>query len=174
MPATGPRARPPSGSRRSNSCGFSTVDLAPDFDEFCALLSARGVEFVIVGAYALAFHGVPRFTGDLDILVRPTEQNAVKLLHAIDSFGFPTHALAPADVISGVKIIEMGVPPVQLHLMSHIDGVTWDEVWNSRLAGPFGAREVWFIGRDAFVRNKKAAGRLKDLADIAALEEQDR
>ncbi len=64
----------------------------------------------------------------------------------------------------------MGVPPVQLHVMSSIDGVTWDEVWQSRMSGPFGHQEVWFIGREAFIRNKRAAGRLKDLADIAALE----
>jgi hypothetical protein len=65
------------------------MDLAPDFDEFCALLSARDVEFVVVGAYALAFHGAPRFTGDLDVLVRPTEENAARLLRAISEFGFP-------------------------------------------------------------------------------------
>lgn len=145
------------------------MDLAPDFDEFCALLNAHHVDFVIVGAYALAFHGAPRFTGDLDILVRPTEDNARLLLAAIADFGFPTGALTPADVVRQDKLIELGVPPVQLHLMSAIDGVTWDEIWNSRQPGPLGPHQVWFISRDAFVRNKRAAGRPKDLADIAAL-----
>jgi hypothetical protein len=75
------------------------LDLAPDFDEFCALWSARKVEFVIVGAHALAFHGAPRFTGDLDILVRPTEENGHRLLAAIADFGFPTAPVMPADIV---------------------------------------------------------------------------
>jgi hypothetical protein len=82
------------------------LDLAPDFDEFCALLTARAVEFVIVGAHALAFHGAPRFTGDLDILVRPTEQNGQRLLLAIADFGFPTTPLTPAEIALGQKVIE--------------------------------------------------------------------
>jgi hypothetical protein len=83
------------------------VDLAPDFDEFCGLLLARDVEFVIVGAYALALHGAPRFTGDLDVFVRPTKSNAQRLLGAIAAFGFPTSALSAADIVSGTKWIEM-------------------------------------------------------------------
>jgi hypothetical protein len=147
------------------------LDLAPDFDEFCGLLLAHHVEFAVVGAYALAFHGAPRFTGDLDVLVRPTEVNGQRLLDAIVAFGFPTAPLTPADIASGGKVIELGVAPVQLHVMSHIDGVTWDEVWGSRQMGPFGGQQVPFIGRDAFLRNKRAAGRAKDLADIEALRE---
>jgi hypothetical protein len=79
---------------------------------------------VIVGAYALAFHGAPRFTGDLDLFVRPTEDNARRLLAAIEAFGFPTAPLTTADVVAGTKVIEMGVAPVQVRVMSHIDGVT--------------------------------------------------
>ena len=147
------------------------MDLAPDFDEFCALLTARGVEFVVVGAHALAFHGAPRFTGDLDILVRPTEETGRRVLDAISAFGFPKTPLTAADIAGGTKVIEMGVPPVQIHVMSQVDGVTWDEVWADREAGRFGHRTVAFIGRDAFLRNKRAAGRPKDLADIEALRE---
>lgn len=147
------------------------MDLAPDFDEFCALLTARAVEFVIVGAHALAFHGAPRFTGDLDILVRPTADNGARLLAAIADFGFPTAALNPADIVEGSKVIEMGVAPVQIHVMSAIDGVSWDEVWATREVGPFGSGSVAFIGRDTFLRNKRAAARPKDLADIDALRE---
>jgi hypothetical protein len=145
------------------------LNLAPDFDEFCALLIARSVEFTIVGAHALAFHGAPRFTGDLDILVRPTAENGQRLLDAIAAFGFPTTPLTPADIAGGGKLIEMGVAPVQIHVMSQIDGVTWDDVWRGREPGRLGDHEVAFIGRDALVRNKRAAGRPKDLADIDAL-----
>jgi hypothetical protein len=148
------------------------LDLAPDFSEFCALLNARAVEFVIVGAHALAFHGAPRFTGDLDILVRPTEENGARLLAAVAEFGFPTTLVTPADIPIGRKIIEMGIPPVQIHVMSQIDGVTWEDVWASRVTGPFGSDQVAFIGRKEFLRNKRAAGRPKDLADIEALRER--
>lgn len=145
------------------------MDLAPDFSEFCGLLTARAVEFVIVGAHALAFHGAPRFTGDLDILVRPTAENGRRLLLAIADFGFPTSALTPADIVGGHKVIEMGVAPVQIHVMSEITGVTWDEVWGSRQNGLLGETPVDFIGREAFLVNKRAAGRPKDLADVDAL-----
>ena len=147
------------------------MDLAPDYDEFCGLLTAHTVEFVIVGAHALALHGAPRFTGDLDILVRPTEANGRRLLAAIAAFGFPTAPLCAADIAVGSKVIEMGVAPVQIHVISHIDGVTWDDVWQNRVVGPMGSRSVPYIGREMFLRNKRAAGRPKDLADVDALRE---
>lgn len=149
------------------------MELAPDFDEFCALLIAHRVEFAIVGAYALAFHGAPRFTGDLDVLVAPTELNGHRLLKAIGAFGFPTAPLTAADVATGVKVIQMGVAPIQIHVMSHIDGVTWEEVWAGRQTGVLGRHDVAFIGREAFLRNKRAAGRQKDLADVEALRDPD-
>ena len=145
------------------------MDLAPDFREFCASLNVHGVEFVVVGAHALALHGVPRFTGDLDLLVRPTADNGERLLRAIEAFGFPIGSLTPADIVDGRRMIEMGVPPVQIHVMSQIDGVTWEEVWSDRHVISIDTEEIPFIGRDAFIRNKRASGRLKDLADIDAL-----
>ncbi len=145
------------------------MELEPDFSEFCASLNEHRVEYVIVSAYALAFHGAPRYTGDLDILVCPTEENGRRLLSAISSFGFPTTTLTPRDIVIGRKVIEMGIPPVQLHVMSAIDGVTWGEVWDGREESQLGALTISFIGRAEFLRNKKAAGRVKDLADIEAL-----
>jgi hypothetical protein len=148
------------------------LTLAPDFDEFCALLIAHRVEFVIVGAHALAFHGAPRFTGDLDVFVNPSEENGRRLVAAISAFGFPTDAFSPADIAEGRKVIEMGVAPVQIHVMSHIDGVSWATVWDTHVLGPFGAHHLPFIGREAFLQNKRASGRPKDLADIDALTDQ--
>ena len=146
------------------------MDLAPDFDEFIASLIAHGVEFVIVGAYALAFHGAPRFTGDLDILVRPTLENASRLLTALDAFGFPVPDLSPEVVVDRRRMLQMGVPPVQIHVMSTISGVEWAEVWSDRVEGLLGLHTVSFLGRDTFLRNKRAAARPKDLADIDALQ----
>lgn len=145
------------------------MDLAPDFDEFCASLTARGVEFLVVGAYAVAYHGAPPFTGDLDVLVRPTVENGRRLIAAIREFGFPTDAIDPDQVASGRKVIQMGVAPVQIHIMSALSGVTWDDVWAGRVTGRFGDRDVPFMGRAELLRNKRAAGRLKDLADVEAL-----
>jgi hypothetical protein len=133
-------------------------------------LTAHGVVFVIVGAYALAFHGAPRFTGDLDVLIRPTVENASRLLVALDTFGFPDTGLTPDGVVDHRRMLEMGVPPVQIHVMSAISGVSWDEAWSGSMDGSLGTHRVRFLGRNSFLRNKRAAGRPKDLADIDALE----
>jgi hypothetical protein len=145
------------------------MDLAPDFDEFIGLLNAHGVEFVVVGAYALAFHGAPRFTGDLDILIQPTLENAARLQAAIAAFGFPVAGLSPEVIADRGRMLEMGVPPVQIHVMSGISGVEWDDAWMDRVEGSLGEHTVPFLGRETFLRNKRAAGRPKDLADIDAL-----
>ena len=145
------------------------MDLAPDFDEFVASLTAHGVEFLIVGAYALAFHGAPRFTGDLDVFARPTLENGARLLAAIRAFGFPAEGLNPADVADGRRMLQLGIEPIQIHVMSAISGVTWEEAWKDRVEGPLGSRRVAFLGREMFLRNKRAAARPKDLADIDAL-----
>ena len=146
------------------------MELAPDFDEFIGSLNARGVEFVIVGAYALAFHGAPRFTGDLDVLIRPTAENASRLLLALEAFGFPVLELSPEAVADHRRMLEMGVPPVQIRVMSTITGVDWNDAWTGSVEGSLGSHRVRFLGRDSFLRNKRAAGRPKDLADIDALE----
>lgn len=117
--------------------------VAPDFDEFIGCLTAHGVDFVIVGAYALAFHGAPRFTGDLDVLIRPTLDNAERLLTALDAFGFPSTGLTREAVAD-------------------------------RCDGRLGSHNVPFIGRESYLRNKRAAGRPKDLADIDALKSGDK
>lgn len=147
------------------------MELAPDFDEFFGSLIAHEVEFLVVGAYALAFHGAPRFTGDIDLLVRPTAENAGRLLAALRAFGFPTSTLQADDLIHPDRILQMGVEPVQIHVMSAITGVTWDEAWGGREVGACGSHQLPFVGRREFVLNKRATGRLKDLADIEALGE---
>ena len=146
------------------------MELAPDFDEFIGSLIAHGVDFVIVGAYALAFHGAPRFTGDLDILVRPALDNAARLLATLEAFGFSVTDLSPEAIADRRRMLQMGVPPVQIHVMSAISGVEWDEAWSDRIEGPLGTHRVQFLSRETLLRNKRAAGRPKDLADIDALE----
>ena len=123
------------------------MELAHDFDEFIASLTAHGVEFVVVGAYALAFHGAPRFTGDLDILVRPSLENAARVLEALEAFGFPVPDLSPEAIADRRRMLQMGVPPVQIHVMSAISGVEWDEAWSDRVVATLG-RKVELIHYD--------------------------
>ena len=139
-----------------------------DFNDFIAALKQHNVEFVIVGAFALAFHGQPRSTGDIDVWINPTPDNARAVLRALKTFGFESLVISEEDIVSG-RIIQMGYPPVRIDLVSALDGLTPDEIWESRTSGTFGAEEVWYLGREAFVKNKRAVGRHKDLADIDSL-----
>ncbi|HSW48685.1 MAG TPA: hypothetical protein VLH09_00855 [Bryobacteraceae bacterium] len=147
------------------------MELQKDFEELCASLNGRDVSYLIVGGYALAFHGAPRFTGDVEIFVQPTLENIARLLAALGDFGFGGSLAKPEDLLSENKILELGRPPVQVHIMASITGVSWDEAWKSCKAGTYGGAPVKFIGRDAFIANKRATGRAKDLADIESLGE---
>lgn len=146
------------------------VKIHPDFSDFIAALNRRRVEFVIVGAFDLAFLGSPRYTGDMDFWIRPTAENARALLQAIENFGFKSLAVTEQDVLSG-KIIQLGYPPVRIDLLTLLDGLTAEEIWTSRQEGPLGGHTVNYMGRAAFIKNKRAAGRPKDLADLEALGE---
>jgi len=141
-----------------------------DFKEFIEALNKNDVEYVIVGAFALAFHGHPRATGDIDIWLRPTPQNAKALLKALYDFGFGEWDISENDVLSG-KIIQLGYPPVRIDLITLMEGLTHEEIWEARQLGMFGDQQVFYIGREAFIRNKKAAGRHRDLADLELLGE---
>lgn len=145
-------------------------DVDKDFSDFVAALNRNHVEYVIVGAFALAFWGCPRATGDIDLWVRPDPGNARALLRAIADFGLVSLGITQEDILSG-KIIQLGVPPVRIDLITSLDGATTDEIWAGRKPGPFGDHAVFYLGRDTFLRNKRAAGRPKDLADLAALGE---
>jgi len=140
-----------------------------DFRDLCALLSEEKIDYLIVGSYAVAFHGAPRATGDLDILTRPEHEHVVRLLSAIERFGFPTVGVTPEYLLSYGKILQLGRVPVQIHLMTSITGVDWNEAWGSRQQGVYGGVPVYFIGLTALVANKAAAARPKDVADIKAL-----
>lgn len=148
------------------------MDHQKDFADLCVLLNARGVEFLIVGGYAVAFHGAPRFTGDLDILIQPSHNRVVGLIEALSEFGFPTANLSAAYVIEQRKILELGRIPVQIHIMTSISGVTWDEAWAARERGHYGNVPVFFLGREELIRNKRSAGRAKDMADVEALDQR--
>jgi len=147
------------------------IKLHPDFSDFIKILNKNSVEYVIVGSFALAFHGFPRATGDIDIWIRPTLSNAIFLINAIKKFGFKDLDISEEDILSG-KIIQLGYPPVRIDILTVLDGLNSDEIWEAREMGHLGPHKVAFIGKRAFIKNKQAIGRHKDLADIESLGEK--
>lgn len=142
----------------------------PDFLDFIKALNKNNVEYTIVGAYALAFHGHPRSTGDIDFWIKPVKSNAKLLLQALKDFGFGQLDINEDDVVSG-KIIQLGFPPVRIDLISKLDGLETDEILNSREEGKLGDLAVWYLSKSAFIKNKRKIGRHKDLADLELLGE---
>ena len=145
------------------------MDFHQDFVDLCSLLNAKGIDYLIIGGYAVAFHGAPRFTGDMDILIRPSLEQVNDTLKALKEFGFPTENLSAEYLLSREKILQLGRVPVQVHIMTNISGVSWQAAWESRQKGKYGDIPVFFIGRDALVTNKRSAGRANVLADPEAL-----
>ncbi|CAB5099915.1 hypothetical protein D3OALGA1CA_1358 [Olavius algarvensis associated proteobacterium Delta 3] len=148
------------------------MEVQNDFKELLELFNVHHVEYVIVGGYALAFHGAPRFTGDLDIYVRPDPENAARIMEALSNFGFGDVGIHNVDFEETGKVIQLGVPPVRIDIVTSLTGITWEDVSSDRVAGVYGSVPVHYIGRDPFVRNKKALARYKDLADLEALGEK--
>jgi hypothetical protein len=145
------------------------MELCRDFRELLASFNARRVEYLIVGGYALAHHGAPRFTGDLDLYVHPTPENAERIFSALGDFGFGQAGLRVEDFQSPGQIIQLGHPPIRIDIITSLDGVAWEEAWASRDAAELQGLKAHFIGRREFIANKKACGRAKDIADVEAL-----
>ncbi len=142
-----------------------------DFVEMLAALSDAGADYLVVGAHALAAHGIPRATGDLDIWVRPTSENAARVWAALEGFGAPLHALELQDLHSPGVVFQIGVSPNRIDIFTSISGVAFDDAWRNRITVTVSGQDVPTIGRDDFIRNKKTIGRPRDLADVAELEE---
>lgn len=148
------------------------MEVQQDFKELLALFKEYKVEFMIVGGYALAFHGAPRFTGDLDLLVRPNLANAERILTALHLFGFHSAGLTTEDFETPECVVQLGFPPVRIDIITSLTGVVWEEAFAGRVPGRFGDVEVSYLGKSQFIKNKRVIGRHKDLADIEAIEQQ--
>jgi len=145
-----------------------------DFVEMLSVLVEAQAEFLVVGAHALAAHGVPRATGDLDIWVRNSDENADRVLRALENFGAPLHDLTREDLVRPGTVFQIGVPPSRIDILTSISGVGFDEAWPNRLTIDVGKLAVPVLGRREFVTNKRAVGRPRDLSDLELLEESDR
>lgn len=148
------------------------MEVQKDFKELLGLFNGHNVEYMIVGAYALAYHGVPRFTGDIDILVRPSAENARKILSSLADFGFGSLGLSADDFKGPDSVVQLGVPPVRIDIITSITGVSWEEADKGKREGLYGDVPVYFLGREEFIANKRAIGRKKDLADVESLGEE--
>ena len=148
------------------------MEVQKDFRDLLELLNAHKVEYLIVGAYALAFHGAPRYTGDMDIYVRPNPGNAQRIMAALNDFGFGSAELSATDFEAEDRVVQLGFPPVRVDIVTSITGVSWEEAASGRIAGKYGDVFVYYIGRQQFISNKRALGRKKDLADLEALGEE--
>jgi hypothetical protein len=146
------------------------VKLSKDLREFIELLNSHAVEYVVVGGYAVAYHGYPRYTGDIDFFIRPTDSNAELLLEVLDVFGFGEVGLTREDFTTPGRIVQLGLPPNRIDLVTGITGVTFDEVWGNRVPASLDGIPVSLIGKEELLRNKRASGRAKDLADVEAIE----
>lgn len=172
---TGFRDPSRSGSRRWNPCArrlrkVCLMHLNKDFKEFAELLNANGVEYLIVGGYALMVHGYPRYTGDIDFWVNPSRDNIHALLKSLEQFGFASVGLTEQDFNMPDSVIQLGYPPARIDLMTSIDAVDFDTAFPMRVNVTIDGVDLGFISRADLIKNKSSTGRLKDMADVQALD----
>ncbi|MEK7706348.1 MAG: DUF6036 family nucleotidyltransferase [Myxococcota bacterium] len=148
------------------------MKLARDSREFVELLSSHHVDYVIVGGHAVAYHGYPRFTGDIDVLVRPSTSNAHRVLAALKQFGFGNVGIEIEDLTTPGKVIQLGQPPNRIDIVTRITGVDFDDAWSTKVTAVLDGIPVFILGREGLLKNKRATGRAKDLADVEALESE--
>lgn len=142
-----------------------------DFAAMLNALSAEGVEMLVVGAYAVAAHGLPCATGDIDIWVRPSSENAARVWRALERFGAPRSRLTQETFTEPDVVYQIGLPPNRIDLLTGIDGVEFTEAWTDRIETTIDGVTVSLISRKHLLANKRATGRPQDLADVARLEE---
>jgi hypothetical protein len=145
------------------------MEANPDFKDLLKLFNAHKVEYIIVGAYALAYYGAPRYTGDIDLFINPTPGNARRILVALGKFGFDKIGLTAKDFTAPDKVIQLGVAPVRIDIVTSLTGVSWKQAEAGKESGLYGDVPVHYIGKKQLIANKRALGRNKDKADIEAL-----
>jgi len=146
-----------------------TIPLPKDLREFIGLLNSNRVEYVVIGAFALAFHSRPRYTGDLDLLIRPSQENAERMEKVVAAFHFASLGLTARDFAEPDQIVQLGRPPNRIDLLTSLTGVDFDEVWATRVPSSLEGLPTSFISRECLIKNKKATARAQDLADVEAL-----
>lgn len=144
--------------------------MSPDFRDLLSTFNAHRVDYLVVGAHALAAHGHVRATGDLDVWVRPEPTNAKRVIEALRAFGAPLLDLGEEDLIRRGTVFQIGIAPLRIDVLTSIDEVTFDEGWADRLTANFADLPVPVLSAKHLIRNKRAVGRTQDLADVEWLE----
>ncbi|MEO8184943.1 MAG: hypothetical protein ABI895_39560 [Deltaproteobacteria bacterium] len=147
--------------------------MLPDWIELCTLLNAHNAEYLVVGGQAVIAHGYPRLTKDMDLLVRPTASNGARILAALAAFGADPERLTPQQFEDPRTVLMLGREPFRVDILTDIPGVTFDEAWGSRIYVTLDAVPLPMIGKAQLIKNKRAVGRLQDLADAEELEKLD-
>lgn len=142
----------------------------PDFRDLFAAFNAAGARYLLVGGYAVAFHAEPRFTKDLDVWIEASEANATRAFEALRAFGAPISDLSAADLARPEQVLQIGVPPNRVDVVTSIDGVEFGLAWPNRVETQYGDQPIWVIGRADLIANKRATGRPEDLLDVTLLE----
>ncbi len=147
------------------------AEINEDFADILRALADVGAEFLLVGAHALAVHGIVRATGDIDLWVRPSADNAQRVIDALRRFGAPleAHGITRGDLQTPGTVYQIGLPPRRIDILTEISGVAFDEAWASRISTRIADVPVHVLGREALIKNKLATGRAKDLLDVRLL-----
>ena len=147
--------------------------LSDDFEDFLKLLNQYHVQYLVVGGYAMAFHGKPRFTGDLDVWINISEDNSLKMVSVINDFGFASLGFTSQDFSKPNLINQIGYPPLRIDILTSIDGVEFEEAYSEKLEIQLDeGTSVYYIGLDELIKNKKSSGRKIDIADVSDLEKK--
>lgn len=146
------------------------MEASRDFIECIECLNRANVEFLLVGAHALAYHGAPRFTGDLDVWIRVSPENLARVYEALRAFGMPLVVDDPTGWLSKGDVFQMGVEPVRIDILTEVTAIDFETAWTSRVEADFHGHRVGLLSRSDLLRNKRAVGRPRDLADIGVLE----
>jgi len=147
------------------------MEMDKDFNEFVELFITHDVQFLIIGGYALAAHGLPRATGDLDAWVWASDENALKIIAALNEFGFGDVGVTVSDFSREDSVVQLGYPPYRIDILTSIDGVEFKDAWDRRILVRVNQSDVPFISRQDLVTNKTAVGRPQDIADVKRLTE---
>lgn len=145
------------------------MNIEKDFEDFVRLLNDHQVNYMIVGGYALAFHGKPRHTGDLDIWIAVSNDNANKMEQVIKDFGMASLGLQKSDFLEAGLITQIGYPPLRIDILNEIDGVSFDEAYQNKAIIDIDDLLINYIGLDDLIKNKISSGRHQDISDVVAL-----
>lgn len=137
-----------------------------DYEELLKLFNQFDVRYCVIGAFAMAFHVEPRYTKDMDILIEPTSENSGKIISALDKFGFGSLKLSEKDFCQKGQFIQLGFEPVRIDLITSIEGLDFQTIWEHRVKGKYGRQSIFFIGLNELIKSKEIAGRKQDLADL--------